>query len=52
MKKGVNVIQTVTPRVLECVGMVLEEVGEAHWTLIAVKFVGTAMKMYASHSPY
>ncbi|CAL8466204.1 g5740 [Coccomyxa elongata] len=46
VKKGISVVQSVTPIVLEYVGMALDKLGEAHWTLTALRFVGTAMKMW------
>lgn len=45
VRKGISVVQSVTPIVLEYVGVALDKLGEAHWTLTALKFVGIAMKM-------
>ncbi|CAL8469050.1 g8591 [Coccomyxa elongata] len=46
VKKGIALVQSVNPTVLEYVGVALNKVGAAHWTLTALKFVGIAMQMW------
>jgi hypothetical protein len=45
LRTGAEVLQSVTPIVLGFIGDALDEVGKAHWTLLPLRFVGTAMDM-------
>ena len=52
-KPGTEVLQRVTPTIMECIYDALEELGEAEWTLLPLQLVGASMDMCGSwtHAP-